>query len=54
VLGDVVIVQGRVLQRVSVNGHRLPDIVLGTDIWIRSNGRWRVMARHASTPATPR
>jgi ketosteroid isomerase-like protein len=54
VVGDVAIVQGRVHQRASVQGHRLPEIVLGTDIWIRADGRWQVIARHASTPAPPR
>ena len=53
VLGDVAVVQGRVLQRASVRGHHLPDVVLGTDVWIRSEGSWRVIARHASTPAAP-
>lgn len=51
IVGDVAVVQGRVHQRVSVQGRRLPDVVLGTDVWTRSGGRWRVMARHASTPA---
>ena len=53
VVDNVAIVQGRVLQRASVEGHRLPDVVLGTNGWIRSDGRWRVLARHASTPAPP-
>jgi ketosteroid isomerase-like protein len=54
VIGDVAIVQGRVHQRGSVQGHRLPDLILGTDIWVRADGRWQVLARHASTPAPPR
>jgi ketosteroid isomerase-like protein len=53
VLGDVAIVQGRVHQQGSVQGHRLPDVVLGTNVWVRADGQWRVLSRHASTPAPP-
>ena len=27
-----------------------PEFTLLTDVWIRRNGRWQVVARHSSTP----
>jgi ketosteroid isomerase-like protein len=54
VVGNIAIVQGRVHQRGSVQGHRLPEVILGTDVWMWTGDRWQVLARHASTPAPPR
>jgi len=50
VFGDAAVVRSRMRQVATVGDQRWDDTFLLTDIWIRRNGRWQVVARHSSTP----
>ena len=50
VFGDAAVVRSRMRQVATLGDQRWDDTFLLTDIWIRRNGRWQVVARHSSTP----
>lgn len=50
VFGDAAIVRSRLSQVATVGDQRWDAIFALTDVWIRREGRWQVVARHSSTP----
>jgi ketosteroid isomerase-like protein len=50
VFGDAAVVRSRLSQVATVDGEPWNDTFMLTDVWIRRDGRWQVVARHASTP----
>lgn len=49
--GRVVIVHGRASQRAAENGQDRSGTVIVTDVWLETQGRWRVNTRHLCGPA---
>ncbi len=50
VFGDAGVVQSRMSQVATVGGQPWNETFMLTDVWIRRDGRWQVVARHSSTP----
>ena len=50
VFGDAAIVHSRLSQVATVGDQRWDATFALTDVWIRRDGRWQVVARHSSTP----
>lgn len=50
VFRDAAVVRSRMSQQATVDGEPWNDTFMLTDVWIRRDGRWQVVARHASTP----
>ena len=50
VFGDAAVVKSRLDQVASVGGEPWNATFMLTDVWIRRDGRWQVVARHSSTP----
>ena len=50
VFGDAAVVKSRMRQVASVAGKPWNETFMLTDVWIRRDGRWQVVARHSSTP----
>ena len=50
VFGDAAIVHSRLSQIATVGDQRWDATFALTDVWIRRDGRWQVVARHSSTP----
>ena len=50
VFGDAAVVKSRLDQVASVGGQPWNATFMLTDVWIRRDGRWQVVARHSSTP----
>ncbi len=50
VFGDAAVVRSRLTQEATVDGEPWNGTFMVTDVWIRRDGRWQVVARHASTP----
>lgn len=50
VFGDAAVVHSRMRQVATVAGKRWDGTFALTDVWIRREGRWQVVARHSSTP----
>ena len=48
--GDVTVVHGRSRQDASVGGQDWSGVFLTTDVWVRREGTWRVVARHGTGP----
>ncbi len=48
--GDAAVVRSRMSQQASVDGQPWDGTFMLTDVWIRRDGRWQVVARHSSTP----
>ncbi len=48
VYGDAAVMRSRFIQRATVRGRPLNFTAYLTDVWIRDEGRWRVVTRHAS------
>jgi ketosteroid isomerase-like protein len=49
--GDVVVVHGRANQRATAEGREWSGAFLVTDVWVRREDRWVVVARHGSALA---
>lgn len=47
--GEVAIVKSRMRQKATVDGAPWDAEFMLTDVWIRRDGRWQVVARHSST-----
>jgi ketosteroid isomerase-like protein len=52
VYGEVAVVKSRMRQQASVDGRAWNETFMLTDVWVRRDGRWQVVARHSSTPPT--
>lgn len=50
VFGDAAVVRSRLSQVATVGDQRWDATFALTDVWIRRDGRWQVVARHSSTP----
>ena len=50
VFGDAAVVRSKLTQAATVAGERWDGTFVLTDVWIRRDGRWQVVARHSSTP----
>ena len=50
VFGDAAVVKSRLTQVATVGGQPWNATFMVTDVWIRRDGRWQVVARHSSTP----
>ena len=50
VFGDAAVVKSRLTQVATVVGQPWNATFMVTDVWIRRDGRWQVVARHSSTP----
>ena len=50
VFGDAAVVKSRLSQVATVAGQPWNETFMLTDVWVRRNGRWQVVARHSSTP----
>ena len=50
VFGDAAVVRSKGHQRATVADRRWDGTFLLSDIWIRRDGRWQVVARHSSMP----
>ncbi len=48
--GDAAVVHSRSTQSARVGDQRWDGAFVLTDVWIRRDGRWQVVARHSSTP----
>jgi ketosteroid isomerase-like protein len=48
--GDTAVVWARVSQRARVGGDDWSDRFMLTDVWVRRDDRWQVVARHTSRP----
>ena len=46
--GEVVVALGRVNQRATAEGREWHGSFLVTDVWVRRDGDWRLVARHGS------
>jgi ketosteroid isomerase-like protein len=51
--GDVAVMQSRWRQRARLRGDDWSGEGLLTDVWVRRDGRWQVVARHSSLVSTP-
>ena len=52
VFGDAAVVKSRLAQVATVAGQPWNETFMLTDVWVRRDGRWQVVARHSSTPPT--
>jgi ketosteroid isomerase-like protein len=52
--GDVAVMQSRWHQRARLRGDDWSGEGLLTDVWVRRDGRWQVVARHSSLVSNPR
>jgi ketosteroid isomerase-like protein len=50
VFGDAAVVKSRLTQVASVAGQPWNETFMLTDVWVRRDGRWQVVARHSSIP----
>ena len=50
VFDDAAVVKSRLSQVARVGDQPWNETFMITDVWIRRNGRWQVVARHSSTP----
>jgi ketosteroid isomerase-like protein len=50
VFGDAAVVKSRLTQVASVAGQPWNETFMLTDVWVRRDGRWQVVARHSSMP----
>ena len=50
VFGDASVEKSRLTQVATVGGQPWNDTFMLTDVWVRRDGRWQVVARHSSTP----
>ena len=52
VYGDTAVIHAQFQQSATFAGSDWSGDFLLTDVWVRREGRWQVVARHASRPAT--
>ena len=52
IFGDAAVVKSRLSQVARVGDQPWNETFMLTDVWVRRNGRWQVVARHSSTPPT--
>jgi ketosteroid isomerase-like protein len=50
VAGDTAVTMSRISQQAQIDGRDWSATLHVTDTWVRRDGRWQVLARHASTP----
>lgn len=50
VFGDAAVVRSRLTQVATVDDQRWDATFMLTDVWIRRDDRWQVVARHSSSP----
>ena len=50
VFGDAAVVKSRLSQVATVAGQPWNETFMLTDVWVRRDGRWQVVARHSSMP----
>lgn len=50
VFGDAAVVKSRLTQVATVGDQPWNATFMLTDVWVRRDGRWQVVARHSSTP----
>ena len=50
VFGDAAVVTSRLSQVATVGDQPWNETFMLTDVWVRRDGRWQVVARHSSTP----
>jgi hypothetical protein len=50
IFGNAAVVKSRLSQVASVGGAPWNATFMLTDVWVRRDGRWQVVARHSSTP----
>jgi len=48
--GDAAVVRSRLTQKARVGDQRWDETFALTDVWIRRDRRWQVVARHSSHP----
>jgi len=51
IYGDTAVINAQFQQRATFAGHDWSGEFLLTDVWVKRNGRWQVVARHSSRPA---
>jgi ketosteroid isomerase-like protein len=51
VYGDTAVINAQFQQHATFAGHDWSGEFLLTDIWVKRDGRWQVVARHSSRPA---
>ena len=51
IYGDTAVINAQFQQNATFAGHDSSGEFLLTDVWVKRNGRWQVVARHASRPA---
>jgi ketosteroid isomerase-like protein len=51
IYGDTGVINAQFQQNATFAGHDWSGEFLLTDVWVKRNGRWQVVARHASRPA---
>jgi ketosteroid isomerase-like protein len=49
-IDDVAVVWSRISQQAKVGGEDWSDRFMLTDVWVRRDDRWQVVARHSSQP----
>jgi uncharacterized protein (TIGR02246 family) len=48
--GECAVMQSRWSQQATIDGREWDGEGLMTDVWVKQEGRWRVVARHSSAP----
>ena len=51
IYGDTAVINAQFQQNATFAGQDWSGEFLLTDVWVKRNGRWQVVARHASRPA---
>jgi len=51
IFGDTAVINAQFQQNATFAGHDWSGEFLLTDVWVKRNGRWQVVARHSSRPA---
>jgi ketosteroid isomerase-like protein len=51
IYGDTAVINAQFQQNATFAGRDWSGEFLITDVWVKRNGRWQVVARHASRPA---
>ncbi len=51
VFGDTAVTMSRTRQEATIDGHDWSATLHATDVWIRRDGEWKVVARHGSSLA---
>lgn len=51
IYGDTAVINAQFQQNATFAGHDWSGEFLLTDVWVKRDGRWQVVARHSSRPA---